>query len=452
MRSTLLTARFCVMAGLAAAAINAAVFVPALATGFEGITNFSGSTAGATVTATNTGSGSAFRGLTGTAAGSMAVRGTSSGLLSYGIYGESLSTDKTHPSYGVYGSSRSGYSIYASATMPGLTALFATNTDTTNAGSHAIFAKANADAIISSSTNGVGVRSTSANGIGLFGSSTNGDAIQGLSRLHHGVVGTTGYAGSISNSHAGVLGIDQSTSGLLNDGVAGLTTLGVGVYGASSGAAPSFGVYGYSSSSVAVEANVGVGNPLQALEVDSGGSTAASGAIGVFNGSGTHILGLFNNGDLVITGHLTTCCTGPLVATQTSNGHAVVTYGAQQSQPTVEDFGKGYLVSGQAYVRIDAAFAATLDPRSEYFVFITPRGDNRGLYVAQKMPAGFAIREGQSGRSTLAFDYRIVGRPLGSAAAPRLPAMDSVVAAHQHMKSLLRLTPKELRGANVLGR
>jgi hypothetical protein len=64
-------------------------------------------------------------------------------------------------------------------------------------------------------------------------------------------------------------------------------------------------------------------------------------------------------------------------------------------------------------VRIDPAFANTMDKSATYLVFITPKGDNRGLYVTNESATGFEVRESQGGRSTLAFDYRIVAKPFG---------------------------------------
>ena len=71
-------------------------------------------------------------------------------------------------------------------------------------------------------------------------------------------------------------------------------------------------------------------------------------------------------------------------------------------------------------VRFDADFVSTLDFSSGYQVFLTPSGDNRGLYVASKYQAGFVVRESEGGRSTITFDYRVVGHPVGSTDA-RLP-------------------------------
>jgi hypothetical protein len=61
-------------------------------------------------------------------------------------------------------------------------------------------------------------------------------------------------------------------------------------------------------------------------------------------------------------------------------------------------------------VPIDAALVDVIDSRGGYRVFVTPEGDRKGLYVV-KGTGGFFVREQQGGRSTLAFDYRIVAKP-----------------------------------------
>lgn len=79
--------------------------------------------------------------------------------------------------------------------------------------------------------------------------------------------------------------------------------------------------------------------------------------------------------------------------------------------------------SRPAYVRVDRTFADATERDSNYLVFITPQGEPRGvLYVTQKTPYGFAVRESAGGHSTLALDYRIVAKPLASN-AQRLPVM-----------------------------
>ena len=150
-----------------------------------------------------------------------------------------------------------------------------------------------------------------------------------------------------------------------------------------------------------------------------------------------HVMSLDNSGNMILAGNLTvdgsiadnggtvincSTCPAPLtVIHRSAAGTKVGAYTAEQTIRTLEDVGEAQLVNGAAYVRLDPAFVSVIDRRSNYLVFITPQGQSRGwLYVAQKTGYGFAVRETQGGRSTLAFDYRIVAKPLGSAGT-RLP-------------------------------
>jgi hypothetical protein len=78
----------------------------------------------------------------------------------------------------------------------------------------------------------------------------------------------------------------------------------------------------------------------------------------------------------------------------------------------MEDSGEGQLVNGRGYVKLDAALSDVIDNHNAYRVFLTPEGDSNGLYVTQKSPAGFVVREARGGRSTLSFDYRIIAKPV----------------------------------------
>ena len=125
-------------------------------------------------------------------------------------------------------------------------------------------------------------------------------------------------------------------------------------------------------------------------------------------------------------------------------GKHVVTYAPQESRPTMEDFGEAQLIDGQAYVRLDPAYANVIDGHATYMVFITPEGDSRGLYVTQRSAAGFAVRENQAGRSTLAFTYRIVAKPYADN-SPRLPA---TISEPRHM-SLPHAPPRPTLPAHI---
>jgi hypothetical protein len=83
------------------------------------------------------------------------------------------------------------------------------------------------------------------------------------------------------------------------------------------------------------------------------------------------------------------------------------------ASPELEDVGDAQLVNGRAIVHIDAKLADVMDRRAAYHVFLTPDGDSKGLYVAQKTPTSFVVAEQQGGRSTMEFDYRIVATPYG---------------------------------------
>jgi len=46
-------------------------------------------------------------------------------------------------------------------------------------------------------------------------------------------------------------------------------------------------------------------------------------------------------------------------------------------------------------------------------VFLTPKGDCRGLYVSNETQTGFEVHELGGGKSNVAFDYRIVAHRKG---------------------------------------
>ena len=107
-------------------------------------------------------------------------------------------------------------------------------------------------------------------------------------------------------------------------------------------------------------------------------------------------------------------------------GHvARAAYAAEQARPAIEDDGEGSIDGGAGYVAIDTAFAQAADVGHGYSVFLTPEGPSLGLYVTDKSPSGFAVRENPGGHASIGFAYRIVATPLG-AQGGRLPDMASV--------------------------
>ena len=263
----------------------------------------------------------------------------------------------------------------------------------------------------STSTFNFGLLGVSTNGIGIKGFSNAGAGVLGDSNLATGVFGQT-FNPSLTTGKVvyGVVGNDGSTDGgSLNSGVGGFSVNGDGVVGSSTN---STGVFAQ-------------GNTALLAEPSANGTTLLLG----LNAAFVPVAVLDTAGNLNITGIITTsgfCSTG-CAKVKSGAGKRVVSYVGSQSRPTMEDVGEAQLVRGQAFVRLDPSFANVIDTRSPYMVFLTPEGDTNGLYVAQRSPAGFVVREIHGGTASLGFAYRIVARPFGDS-SPRLPSV--VVQRH----------------------
>jgi hypothetical protein len=131
---------------------------------------------------------------------------------------------------------------------------------------------------------------------------------------------------------------------------------------------------------------------------------------------------LDSDGNLHLSGEVYTngSCSHGCARVKLKTGKELVAYHPREAAPTIEDFGTGQLVAGRATIALDPSFAATLDLRRPYLIFVTPHGDNHGLYIARETASGFDVRESQGGRATIGFDYRIVGKPVDDDAT-RLP-------------------------------
>ena len=297
-----------------------------------------------------------------------------------------------------------------------------------------------------------GVHGLSVSGFGVSGQSTSGDAIFGTSTNLAGVHG-------FSTNNNGVFGDSQSAfaSGVYgqNDGkgygVAGRVTqpFGLAAVLADAGSTGSDALDATSLNGTGINAQSGSGStypiPFEAAVIAINKSTLL-GSVGVSavsqNGpaivgdsagssptllletTGTgNLMDARNGGGLVMyldnAGNMHAhSFTADLAAT---TGQKIVAYAPQASEPTIEDFGEATLINGSAFVRLESRFASAMAPGANYLVFITPEGDNRGLYVTQKSALGFAVHESQGGHSTLAFSYRIVAKPFGNK-SPRLPS------------------------------
>jgi hypothetical protein len=243
-----------------------------------------------------------------------------------------------------------------------------------------------------------------------------GGAVSGISAAGNGVFGEVYSPNFGSFRSAGVEGRDESGVAQ-NVGVYGASSAGIGVSGYSGAAGPSTSPGVGVSGEVGSNGSVGGGAAVQA-QTDDILSDVFHG-YGNFNGAGeTLIDGL---GNILTSGKIYTVgsCKNGCLRTRDSDRRAV-SYTPRESLPSMEDTGESRLEGGRAYVRIDPALANVIDSGAEFSVFLTPEGDSRGLYVTQKSPTGFAVRENQGGRSTLSFAYRIVAKPYADVSS-RLP-------------------------------
>jgi hypothetical protein len=348
--------------------------------------------------------------------------------------------------FGIYGTSASAATTNDVCNVPTTCALF----DDTSSG-QGVRAEANTGyGIYSTSLTGTGFFSSTGSGVylnpGIDGESTNESGqdaaalfgFQGNSAgtppaygaLSYGsVYGLYGFASNAGSAAAspgyGVFGQDnRSGSGAdYNVGVAGSSSFGTGVLGTAN-ASPTInligelpiGIYAVSApapggtQSVSLEAE----GPSYVLEarntaahtffdaVTNANLIAASGGSGSFS--------VTNTGNASVSGTLTTS-KGVYEKSRGASGTIMTSYGQRSTVPTLEDMGEAQLVNGRAAIAIDAKLTDAIDHRTNYLVFLTPQGENKGLYVTQKNANGFLVREQDGGRSTLAFDYRIVAKP-----------------------------------------
>jgi hypothetical protein len=323
-------------------------------------------------------------------------------------------------------------------------------------------------AIHGEANGGIGVRGTSVKNTGFYGASGSGNftapgvegestnvtgsdaaAGFGLSLLQpkgnapsYGIVsygqiyGVIGDAlkgsGDPSTPYSGVYAGDESGVSSYNAALIAKSGTQVGVLAESNGT-PTDGVMGEEPIGVYAVADPNSNSRLStsiAVEAES-----ASFPVEAYNSKTEAIVDLASPGDLIygcvgfappcageivvdgsgnefLSGSLTTN-SAAFVRKAGRSGTTRLAYGAETAVPEIEDVGEATLTNGRAFVPLDAALADSIDMRRAYHVFVTPDGDCKGLYVAQRSSTGFLVRELGGGRSTLDFEYRVVAKPIG---------------------------------------
>jgi hypothetical protein len=127
----------------------------------------------------------------------------------------------------------------------------------------------------------------------------------------------------------------------------------------------------------------------------------ASGKLALLAGGSVGACSVDTNGNLACHGSKSA------VVPVDRGARQVALYAVEAPQNWFEDLGSGELANGVATIALEPTFAQTVNT-TNYHVFLTPRGDCEGLYVADATETGFEVRELRSGKSHVAFDYRIV--------------------------------------------
>jgi hypothetical protein len=124
--------------------------------------------------------------------------------------------------------------------------------------------------------------------------------------------------------------------------------------------------------------------------------------------------GVYSKGNLHVVGNITATGSKSAVVSL-DHGEGVTLYAVEASENWFEDFGTAKLENGSAVVHIDPTFARTVDTRLEYHVFLTPRGDCKGLYVSSEGETSFEVRELSGGAANIPFTFRVVAKRKGYA-------------------------------------
>jgi hypothetical protein len=261
--------------------------------------------------------------------------------------------------------------------------------------------------------------------LGKISSSTQfAAAVEGVALGNGPTSAVEGINLSNSDFAAGVVG-SVDTIGGTTFGVEGLSGSpnGTGVIGFGAGSSQTgqnfqgccaFGVWGDTGSQVPTSAALmGTADVARAMFLENN-STSVPTAFIQQNATGTDAVALVAGGgqqqnscSINALGQI--ACPNLMTPMAVDSGaRQVALYAMESPQNWFEDFGSGQLANGRAAISLDPIFSQTLNTSADYHVFVTPKGDCRGLYVSKTTAAGFEVHELAGGQSSVAFDYRIV--------------------------------------------
>ena len=254
-----------------------------------------------------------------------------------------------------------------------------------------------------------------ATGVVGFATATSGkvSGVQGQSAsTTNGAAGVSGIATGTSGQVAGVGGASASTSGIGGEFYAPTISsegivLPIGVFGSTGGSYGGAALEGTADRGLALYGSNNAPS-IATAQLTNDESTRIDGLVFIAHGSaygGTCAIDV--SGNLL--------CNGSKSAVVPVDGASrkVALYAVEAPENWFEDFGSARLSKGWAQVQLEPTFAQTVNAEMEYHVFLTPKGDCKGLYVSQETSRFFEVRELAGGLSNVAFDYRIVARRRG---------------------------------------
>lgn len=375
------------------------------------------------------------------------VLGTTDGPTGIGVYGKSNNT--TGATFGVEGETAS----------PNGVAVGGSNSGTTG---NAIGVSGESD-----STSGIGVlgnaNATTGANFGVKGATFSSGGV-GVYAVSNATSGTNYALEATENSPTGAAidAVNDSTTGnavaivtatkspdgyaVIAAGIDGSVTAvsetPVGVWGATNQTG-GVGVVGTNDGGIAIE-GANKANNIATADFENNETTDFQGPVVIAHGTGYDGTCIMD-----VSGNLS--CTGTISggAFPVDGGsRTVALYAVQAPDNWFEDIGSARLANGSAVVQLEPTFAQTVNSGVEYHVFLTPNGDCKGLYVANKTAGSFEVRELGGGKASIGFDYRIIARRKGYEQvrmADKTKAFAAVKAHDQlpkrHAPALAKVTP-----------
>ncbi|MGA2131298.1 MAG: hypothetical protein ABSH50_03210 [Bryobacteraceae bacterium] len=357
-----------------------------------GVEGYATATTGSTVGVSGQSDSSAGYGLSGsataTSGNTIGVVGQTASTSGYGV--EGFATATSGNTFGVFGTSASptGYGVEGSNSATTGTAMGVIGS-TASTGGTAVKGQAQAT---SGSTYGVYGTNASSTGIGVQGK------VSATSGINYGVAGT-----SASTQGVGVYGYGPAQSTLGGQ----LAGNAAGVWGDTHDG--SAGVFATADSAEAIAAYNNASNVATLFVENQEDVSDTSIVMATYSDYGGYC-DIFVNGNLSCSGSVG----GHAVIPDGSGGSRdVAMYSVQAPENWFEDAGSGQLHGGAAVVTLDAAYSSAVNAGMEYHVFLTPKGDCKGLYVTNETAGSFEVHELGGGGSSIAFDYRIMARRKG---------------------------------------